>query len=204
MSVNRIENVQSSSVSKQPDLKETDLNEKAGAREKVSAGEKVTVVDEHNHVTGVVSRQQMRAEKLCHRATYVFVFDSGGKVYVQERTMTKDLYPGFYDPATGGVVAAGEEYDEAAYRELEEELGISGVSLTPHCHFYFHNDDCRVWGKVYSCQYDGELTLQAEEVAAVIREKPEHILSNRFHRSYTPDSLTALERLMQSGAMAVG
>ncbi|MET4694145.1 NUDIX hydrolase YfcD [Endozoicomonas lisbonensis] len=165
-------------------------------RNQSSVEESVIVVDEHNHITGAVSRQQMRREKLCHRATYVFVFDSEGRVCVQERTMTKDLYPGFFDPATGGVVAEGEEYDEAAYRELEEELGISGVPLTAHCHFYFHNDDCRVWGKVYSCQYDGELTLQEDEVAAVVREKPEHILSNRFHRNYTPDSLTALERLM--------
>ena len=158
--------------------------------------ERVLVVDEHNHVTGAVNRQQMREEKLCHRATYVFVFDSQGQVYVQERTMVKDLYPGFFDPATGGVVAEGEEYDGAAYRELEEELGITGVSLTTHCHFYFHNDDCKVWGKVYSCEYDGELVLQKEEVAAVVMEKPEHILANRFDRSYTPDSLVALERLM--------
>ena len=168
-----------------------------------SVQERVVVVDEHNHITGTVSRQQMRNETLCHRATYVFVFDSEGRVYVQERTMNKDLYPGFFDPATGGVVAEGEEYDEAAYRELEEELGISGVPLTAHCHFYFHNDDCRVWGKVYSCQYDGELILQKDEVAAVVREKPEHILSNRFHRSYTPDSLTALERLMRLRSVEV-
>ena len=61
-----------------------------------SVQEKVVVVDEHNHITGTVSRQQMRREKLCHRATYVFVFDSEGCVYVQERTMNKDLYPGFF------------------------------------------------------------------------------------------------------------
>ena len=159
--------------------------------------ERVLIVDEHNHAVGAVSRQQMRREQLCHRATYVFVFDSRGRIYVQERTMTKDLYPGFFDPATGGVVAEGEEYDEAACRELKEELGITGVPLQAYCHFYFHNDDCRVWGKVYSCQYNGELTLQPEEVADVVLEKPEDILSNRFHRSYTPDSLVALERLMQ-------
>ncbi|AMO56810.1 NUDIX hydrolase YfcD [Endozoicomonas montiporae] len=195
MSDRRIENSQPSSFSKLSNVDEKPADEKP-------ADEKVVVVDEHNHITDVVSRQQMRAEKLCHRATYVFVFDTQGRLYVQERTMTKDLFPGYFDPATGGVVAAGEEYDEAAYRELEEELGISGVPLTAHCHFYFHSDDCRVWGKVYSCQYDGELTLQEEEVAAVIREKPEHILSNRFHRNYTPDSITALERLMAVQAVA--
>lgn len=160
--------------------------------------ESVLLVDEHNHVTGATSRQKMREQQLCHRATYVFVFDQQGRIVVQERTMSKDIYPGYFDPATGGVVAEGEEYDDAAYRELSEELGIEGVSLQSYSHFYFHNDDCRVWGKVYSCQYDGELTLQADEVASVVMEKPDHILANRFHRTYTPDSIAALQRLMHA------
>ncbi len=159
--------------------------------------ENVIVVDEHNHVQGVLPRTEMRQEKLCHRATYVFVFNSKGELYVQERTLSKDIYPGLYEPATGGVVAEGEEYDEAAVRELEEELGIYGVPLTAHFHFYFHNDDCKVWGRVYTCQYDGVLSLQEEEVASVVMEKPEDILSNHYHRQYTPDSLMALERLIQ-------
>ena len=158
--------------------------------------ERVLVVDEHNHVVDVVDRSIMRSLKLCHRATYIFVFDRQGRLAVQERTMTKDFYPGYYDPATGGVVAEGEDYDTSAARELGEELGIRSVPLQAHCHFYFSNDDCKVWGKVYSCQYDGELKLQDEEVAAVIWEYPEDILANRFHRSYTPDSLIALERYM--------
>ena len=159
--------------------------------------ENVIVVDEHNHVQGVLPRKAMREEKLCHRATYVFVFNSKGELYVQERTLNKDIYPGFYEPATGGVVAEGEEYDEAAVRELEEELGIKGVPLTAHFHFYFHNDDCKVWGRVYTCKYDGALTLQEEEVASVVMEKPEAILNNHYHRQYTPDGLMALERLVQ-------
>lgn len=162
------------------------------------AEERVLVVDEHNHIVDVVGRSVMRNQKLCHRATYTFVFDSLGRIAVQERTMTKDYYPGFYDPATGGVVAEGEEYDASALRELEEELGVRDVPLQSHCHFYFHNEDCKVWGKIFSCQYDGEMTLQKDEVASVVWERPEDILANRFHRSYTPDSLAALERLMHS------
>ncbi|MGI9278811.1 MAG: NUDIX hydrolase YfcD [Endozoicomonas sp.] len=161
-----------------------------------SASENVIVVDESNHVLGAVPRRQMREEKLCHRATYVFVFNSKGQLYVQERTLSKDIYPGYFEPTTGGVVAEGESYDVAAVRELAEELGIEDTPLEPLFHFYFHNDDCKVWGRVYSCHYEGELTLQEEEVAGVILESPEDILSNRFSRRYTPDSLVALKRLM--------
>lgn len=158
--------------------------------------EQVLVVDDHNHVIDRVPRSTMREQGLCHRATYVFVFNSSGQLYVQERTLNKDIYPGFFDPATGGVVAEGESYDEAAVRELKEELGIEKTSLTPHFHFYFREDSCQVWGRVYSCRYDGPLELQEDEVASVVLESPEDILSNRYHRNYTPDSLQALERLV--------
>ena len=158
--------------------------------------ERVVVVDEQNNVLGSVTRAEMRQEGHCHRATYVFVFNSLGQLYVQERTLTKDVYPGFFEPATGGVVAEGESYDLAAKRELEEELGITGVELTAHFHFYFQEGNCRVWGRAYSCCYDGEVQLQEEEVADVVMEYPSDILQNRFNRNYTPDSLIALERLV--------
>ncbi len=159
--------------------------------------ENVLLVDDHNQIVGTVPRQEMRAGGLCHRATYVFVFNSKDQLLVQERTLSKDIYPGYFDPATGGVVAENESYDQAAYRELSEELGIEGVGLEPLFHFYFHNDDCKVWGRVYSCCYDGPVILQKEEVASLVFETPEDILDNKYERNYTPDSLVALERMIQ-------
>ena len=162
-----------------------------------TAEEQVTIVDETNRVTGSVPRSVMRQQKLCHRATYIFVFDHQGQLYLQERTPIKDVYPGWYDLAAGGVVTAGEDYDTAAERELEEELGISGVPLEPCFHFYFQNDDCRVWGKVFTCIYEGKMTLQPEEVVSVSRVSPEKVLANPEFRHYTPDTLAALERLLK-------
>ena len=158
--------------------------------------EQVLIVDDHNHVLGSAPRPRVREEGLCHRATYVFVFNAKGQLHVQERSIGKDIYPGFFDPATGGVVTEGESYDQAVVRELEEELGVSNTPVIPHFHFFFHNEDCQVWGRVYSCRYDGPLILQEEEVASVVFETPEEILANRHHRNYTPDSLAALERLV--------
>ena len=158
--------------------------------------ERVVVVDDHNHIVDSALRTDVRDQGLCHRATYVFVFNSKGQLHVQERSLNKDIFPGMFDPATGGVVAEGESYDQNAVRELHEELGIDKTALTPHFHFYFHENSCRVWGRVYSCRYDGPLALQEEEVASVVMESPEDIINNRFHRNYTPDSLAALERLV--------
>ncbi|PJE78671.1 putative Nudix hydrolase YfcD [invertebrate metagenome] len=163
--------------------------------------EKVIIVDESNRIIGDATRAEMRRKGLYHRAVYLFIANEHHQLYVQERTVQKDIYPGYFDPASGGVVAKGESYEEAAYRELQEEMGITGITLTPRFCFYFQeNQDrdrhCRVWGQVYTGQYNGDIVLQEEEVADVVMETPEQVLKNSTGRMYTPDSITALKRLV--------
>src|SRR5215470_15728838 len=131
------------------------------------ADEIVVIVDEDNNIVGAAPRREMRAKRLPHRSTYILVFNAQGELYVQKRTMSKDVFPGYYDPATGGVVLAGESYEQSAVRELEEEMGIRQVPLTWLFDFYFADRRTRVWGGAYSCVYDGPLVLQKEEVESV-------------------------------------
>ena len=56
----------------------------------------------------------MRTERLPHRCSYILVFNSRGELWVQKRTMIKDIYPGYWDPAAGGVMQVGESYEESA------------------------------------------------------------------------------------------
>src|SRR5688572_7729079 len=117
------------------------------------ADEIVVIVDERNNVVGATSRREMRAKRLPHRSTYILVFNGGGELYVQKRTMTKDVFPGYYDVAAGGVVLAGEAYEQGAERELEEEMGIRGVPLSRLFDFYFEDATTRLWGCAFSCTY---------------------------------------------------
>ncbi len=91
----------------------------------------VQIVDRDNRITGEAPRAQMRAAGLIHRACYILVFDARERLFIQKRTETKDIYPGYWDVAAGGVVLAGESYEESAARELEEELGVADAPLTP-------------------------------------------------------------------------
>lgn len=117
------------------------------AEQSQSAGtEWVDIVDENNQVIAQSSRQQMRAQCLRHRATYIVVHDGMGKILVQRRTESKDFYPGWLDATAGGVVQSGENMLESARREAEEELGIAGVPFAEHGLFYYEGENCRVWG----------------------------------------------------------
>lgn len=154
----------------------------------------IQIVDDDNRETGAVSRREMRARGLVHRASYILVFNSNGELFVQKRTMGKDIYPGYFDVAAGGVVLAGETYREAARRELEEELGISQTPLVPHFTFFYQEKGNRVWGKVFSCIHDGALTLQEAEVESGFFALPAAVLTLSLEKPFTPDGLYVLQR----------
>lgn len=160
------------------------------------ADEIVALVDGRNSVVGATTRREMRARNLLHRSTYILVFNSHGALYVQKRTMTKDVFPGYYDPATGGVVLSGESYELSAERELAEEMGIRGVPLTRLFDFYFADARTRVWGGAFACTYDGPLTLQEEEVESVSLMTIEEILQRARTELFTPDGLYVVQHYL--------
>jgi len=162
-----------------------------------AADEIVAIVDEYNTVVGAVPRREMRARRLPHRSTYIIVFHLQGSLYVQKRTMTKDVFPGYYDPVAGGVVLAGENYEESARRELEEEMGIHDVPLSRLFDFYFENEHTRVWGDAFSCVYEGELVLQKEEVEYVELMTFADILRRSATEQFTPDGLYVVRRYLE-------
>jgi isopentenyldiphosphate isomerase len=160
------------------------------------AEEIVAIVDVHNNVIGAAPRREMRARRLPHRSTYILVFNSQGALYVQKRTMTKDLFPGYYDIASGGVVLAGENYDAGARRELAEELGIHDVPLTHLFDFFYTDEHTQVWGGVFSCVYDGAIILQEEEIDSGAFMAISDILHHAQTAPYTPDSVYVLQHYL--------
>ena len=158
----------------------------------------VDIVKENNAVIAQASREQMRAQCLRHRATYIVVHDGMGKILVPRRTETKDFPPGMLDATAGGVVQADEQLLESARREAEEELGIAGVPFADHGQFYYEDKFCRVWGSLFSCVSHGPFALQEEEVSEVCWLTPEEITARCDE--FTPDSLKALALWMTRNA----
>lgn len=157
--------------------------------------ETVQIVSEDNTEIAAVSRRIMREQQLIHRACYIFVFNQAGDLFVQKRTMTKDVYPGYYDVAAGGVVLAGESYEESAERELAEELGIEGVELIPCFDNYFEDTTNKVWGRIFRCKHEGPFTLQKEEIESGGFMNVTQILDAADSQLFTPDGIEILRRL---------
>jgi 16S rRNA (adenine1518-N6/adenine1519-N6)-dimethyltransferase len=83
------------------------------------------IVDKNDIPTGTATRAEVHAKNLIHRAVHVFVLNRNGDLYLQKRSRLKDMNPGVWDSSVSGHLDAGEDYLQAAVRELGEEIGIA-------------------------------------------------------------------------------
>ena len=91
-----------------------DVTQKEAAHRAASDAELICWVDEHDNPLGALVRSDLRQRGLIGRCTFIFLFNSAGELCVHRRTLSKALYPGFWDTAAGGMVADGESYAESA------------------------------------------------------------------------------------------
>lgn len=126
--------------------------------------ELIDIVDDDDNVIRQATWKEMHEKSLLHRSSNVFVFNSKGKVFVHKRASSLKLYPGMYDVKMGGIVRAGESYEEAAKRELEEEAGIKNAELEYLFSIKFRSYKNNNNRKVFRCIYDGKIKLRPEEV----------------------------------------
>ncbi|MCY1400599.1 putative Nudix hydrolase YfcD [compost metagenome] len=168
------------------------------AHRAASDAETIAWVDEQDQLLGALPRAQLRERGLIGRGTYILLFNSSGELCVHRRTLSKAIYPGYWDVAAGGMVQADESYSESAARELEEELGVSGVPLHAHERFFFDQPGNRLWCAVFSAVWDGPLRLQPEEVSEAHFLPLAKALEESRQQPYCPDSLAALNRFIAS------
>jgi 8-oxo-dGTP pyrophosphatase MutT (NUDIX family) len=126
--------------------------------------ELVDVVDEHDRVVATITRAEMRRRRLRHRCVAIVVRSRAGQVLIHRRSDGKDLWPGRWDLAAGGVVHAGETYLEAAHRELGEELGIMTSELRPCGGGTYDDHDVSEITEVFEVVHDGPFRFADREI----------------------------------------
>src|SRR5512137_1106823 len=89
------------------------------------------IVDDDDRVIGTARRGECHGNPaLIHRAVHVLVVNANGDMLLQKRSASKDIQPGKWDTSVGGHLEPGESYHAAAVREMQEELGLTGLPLT--------------------------------------------------------------------------
>ncbi len=162
-----------------------------------AADEILDIVDEQDRVVGQSPRGEAYAKGLRHRSVFIEARDAQGRLFVHRRTPTKLVFPSRYDMFVGGVVGAGESYDDAALREAEEELGVSGLPRPSYLFKFLYDDGAGQtwWSAVYEVRCELPVSPQVEEVAWH-DFLPETEVERRLTEwPWVPDGLAAYERL---------
>lgn len=89
--------------------------------------ELLDVVDDHDNVVGVATRQEIHDQGLQHRAIHLLIATENNEFLLQKRAMDRPTYPGRWDSSASGHVVSGATYEEALRREAEEELGLENL-----------------------------------------------------------------------------
>ena len=164
-------------------------------------GEMVDLVNEQDIVIGTASIRDCLEKGLLHRAVAVLVVRSNGDFLLQQRSKRDKWHPALWTLSSTGHVKAGEAYDEAAARELREELGIS-ASLARLGKYFLPPIQSgglteREWVTLYLTRTDKPCSVDREEVEGV-REVPASRLRHMFNDgSMTPDAVILLSEYLQ-------
>ena len=127
--------------------------------------EYLDIIDEKGNYTGeVVERNEAQDRKLRHWKVATIVINDKMQVLLQKRNANKKYYPDKW-AWCAGLVISGESLEEAAMRELQEELGISISKKDLHV-LYDSGDFTRIY-YVISNKKEEEFIIQEEELSSV-------------------------------------
>jgi 8-oxo-dGTP pyrophosphatase MutT (NUDIX family) len=162
---------------------------------RVPEDERVEVVDADGTIVGVVMRSEMRAANLRHRGVGVVVRRPGdGAVLAHRRAAWKDVWPGRWDLAFGGVCDVGEGDVDAAVRELAEEAGVEVApgSLRRIGTGSYEDDAVSIVGTVFEIEHGGPFTFADGEVEATEWVQGEELEAWVDAHPHCPDTIHIL------------
>ncbi len=154
-------------------------------------------VDEKDKVLGFIARKEAhRNKEFIHRSVYIVIRNTQDQILFQKRSSYKDTYPNHLALGVAGHVTYGQTYEEAAVREVEEELGekakvrfILGILLDMPTETEF----CQVFEseRLNKLKFD----FDPDEVQGTAWINPNEIRKLVLKNRITPDTLMILKAL---------
>ena len=122
------------------------------------------IIDRSGNIIGTATREECHGNRdLAHRTVHVLVFNSAGELYLQKRSMSKDIQPGKWDTSVGGHLDLGETVQQAVHREMKEELNIDAPVKYIY-DYWMCNEVETEYVHTYICVYDGDIIFNPDEI----------------------------------------
>ncbi|GGR24973.1 NUDIX hydrolase [Deinococcus ruber] len=130
----------------------------------MSADERIDLLDDAGTVIGTAWRSQV-GEHRNIRSVNGFLRNSVGDLFIPKRTAHKSHFPSALDFSVGGVVQAGEHFDDAFRREAQEELllDVDALGFQMLAEFSPHGTGLSSFMRVYEIQTDDTPHLNPDD-----------------------------------------
>jgi isopentenyldiphosphate isomerase len=138
----------------------------------MDSAELLQVVDERGRPVRAATREECHSDpSLIHRSVCVLLYRADGRLLLQLRSRSKDLYAGMWDLSATGHPRAGEAVESAARRELLEELGVEAGLERVGTALVRAPRETEL-AEVYRCRHAGPVHPDPGEIAAVAFHTP--------------------------------
>ena len=150
------------------------------------------VVDKTDTIIGYRTREECHSNKdLIHRGVGIIVTNDKNEILLQKRSKTKDTHPGFWTISASGHVGKGESYEQAAKREMFEEIGIQ-AAITCLTMFLYSDGNETEFDTLFTTRHNGPFTTSKDEVASVAFMDKKTIAS--MTKQLSPYAIRCLEK----------
>ena len=155
--------------------------------------EQAIIVNDKDEVIGHKNRKDISEVDIV-RVVVVWLENNEGQVLIHKRSATKKHGANRWENAAGGGVVRGQSYEEAAYAELSEEIGVDDIKLEYVTTTLVHTDKgdrmC-AWFTGICNRIIEEFVLETENVTEVKWVEKEWLFSDRDQNpeKYMPSSI---------------
>jgi isopentenyldiphosphate isomerase len=130
----------------------------------------IVYVDHNDVEIGAAPIGDVYKQGLIARIARIFLKNKRGELLLQKRSDHHVSRPSKWDQAAAGHVDENESYSDTAHRELQEEMGIKGITLKPLIKYYREEKDDprfvkRRFNMIFTGTYDGKVTIDQDEVS---------------------------------------
>ncbi len=155
--------------------------------------EEFIVVDKDDNILTFRTRYDCHHDKsLIHRAIGIIITNDKGEILLQKRSKYKDLQPGKYTISVSGHVTRGQTYEDAATREMNEELGIQ-TAITCEKKFLMKSPQETEMDTIFTAHSNGPFSPAKDEVEWVEFVSQEKI--KKMQDKFTPFAWQCLEQM---------
>lgn len=169
--------------------------------------ELIEIVDKDGNFTGkIMDKDEAHDKNLLHNEIAVFIMNAKGETLLQKRSASKRFHPNKWGLCAGHV-DAGESLENAALREIKEEVGldITENELKPFAEREFYisdiNSHVTYFYYIVSNLKEEDFVIQKEELSEVkwfsLDEVIDMIKSNDGSIVFKEDRIHLFEKLRE-------